>query len=205
MIIRSGNADTLATVDPTSNALHHTDYDLLGHSMCSKRTYAACTISGQTAAWNTAAPALCLYGAIQGVSGTVIRIQRVLVCATVSTATQYIEVGLLWDSNPPPMVFDNPLTPVPYDSTSQPSVVANVGTFLGASVTTSANVLMSINQFVPLSTSTIVNRFFDFDLRRKSENSAIVLRNPLETLEVAQITAGTNVPTFTLMFVWTEE
>jgi hypothetical protein len=202
--IQSGATSDLLTVDSVSKAARVTFYDTRGNAVAQKATYAACTTAKTAVAAGTTTPYAALYG-----SGTkTIRVQRIVVCATIATTNAYVDLVVAKRTAAISGGTKTDLTQVALDSNNSAGTANIAGIYTAAPTAgTGGGIIAAQLQFVPITgTAALCPAVFDFDWRFRDESEAPVLRGTAQGVEVSFGTSiATNQPTLTVMFLWTEE
>lgn len=202
--VQSGASSDLWTIDATSKAGRVTIYDARGNAICQKATYAACTTAKTAVAAGTTTPYAALYG-----SGTkTLRVQRIVVCATIATTAAYVDLVVAKRTGAISGGTKTDLTQVALDSGNAAATANIAGIYTAApSAGSGGGIIAAQMQFVPITgTAALGPAIFDFDWRFRDESEAPVLRGTAQGVEVSFGTSiATNQPTLTVMFLWTEE
>lgn len=200
--IKSGASADKLTIDPTSKAARVTLYDARGNLMGQKATYAA-AVTAKTAVFAGTAPFLALYGS----ASKVIRVQRILVTATVATAAVYGDLVVRLRTATISGGTKTDLTQVATDQNNPAATAAICGLYTAAPTAgTGGGPIAAMSAYCPITaTAALGPGFYDFDWRHRWETEAPVLRGTGQGVEVAFGTTPTNAPTVVAAIWWTEE
>lgn len=200
--IKSGVDSTKLTIDSTSKAARVTLYDARGNLMGQKATYAAST-SVKTAVAVGTTPIFALFGS----ATKTIRVQRLLIAATVGTTAVYGDLIIFLRTASITGGTKTDLTQVATDQNNAAPTANICGIYTAAPTAgTGGGPIASLLQYCPVTgTPALGPGIFDFDWRERWETEAPVLRGVAQGIEAAFGTTTTNAPTITATVWWTEE
>lgn len=210
MIISDYQSGVPATVGSVSQALRVSPYSDLGKPKTQKWTYCF-SDSLKRLMGNSNLNTFMLIGG----EGKIVRLQRLVICATMATASAYLDQGIrkYKDFGTPSLSTIASARAVPLDSIAPGPksffYIATAGvtlTNVPASDVWTAQPICGANQFLPL-TATPANGTakWDYDFRFKDESEAPTLRGPREALGLYYQTTSGNTPTHTIWATYTEE
>lgn len=211
-IIQSGDSSSssLLTVDPTSKALRGSKYDNIGGNIgaIGQRAAYCASVTSKTNLSTGGGTFFAIYGS----STRIIRVQRILIFATLATTAAYLEVDIINRFNRDLAFTTVPnlaLTQVPTDSNNPPGsacLCAMWGAASAPTVGTGGGTIASKNQFAPVTGTPVrAPAVYDFDWRRQDEAQAPRLHGVTQGLEAAFGAAPATAPSVTCSVWWTEE
>lgn len=200
--IKSGASSDKLTIDPASKAARVSLYDSRGNYYGQKASYGAGT-TARTAVFAGTGTVVAVYGS----ATKVIRVQRVLICATVATAAVYGDMVCYKRTSSISGGTKTDLTQTPFDSTSGAATMNICGIYTADPTEgTGGGVIATQMAFCPITgTPALGPAQYDFDWRNGGECECPVLRGTAEGLEFRFGTTTTNAPTLTASVWWTEE
>lgn len=178
-------------------------YDLRGVYRGQKVTYSAASPTAFSAA-STTAP----FATITASATKTIRLQRVVVTATVATAAVYGTVALRKISAAPTGGTAVTLTQVPFISTSSAGSAALCQYYTSAPTAgTLVGTVASQMAFLPLTgTAALGVPTFTFDFANESEmETPTLVAGTTQGFELGFGVSVANAPSITVTFIWTEE
>lgn len=201
-IIQSGAGSAQLIIDETSKAARVSSYDLRGNYIGQKVTYSASVTAKTAVAAGTG-----VFFAIYGSSTKIIRVQKIVVAATVATAAVYGDIICFKRTAAISGGTKTDLTQVAMDSTSGSATASIVGLYTVAPTAgTGGGVIASQQAFMPITgTPAIDINPVVFDWSTRNEIESPVLRGTTQGLELSFGTTPTNAPTVTVFVIWTEE
>jgi hypothetical protein len=147
------------------------------------------------------------FGQLFGSSTKIIRIQKVIIHATVGTAAVYGDVIVTKRAAIGSGGTMTAIVPVAKDSNSGATTVTSPGIFTGAPTAgTGGGVVAVKTAFCPI-TGTVASGpgEYVFNFANESEQEPVVLRTAAEGIELSFATTPTNAPTVTFSIEYTEE
>lgn len=202
-IIKSGATSDQLTIDPISKALRNTPYDLNGNKLVGLATFLASVAPTATTAGTAG-----VIANIIGSASKTIRVYRIFVLGTIATTAAECRLNLAKRVTTNATVGTSAaITPIALDSTDVATATANYWSVVGT-VGTGGGVLETRGALLPLvASATLAPGTFAFDCPQlyTGETKPWILRGITQSLEVTQVTAPANVPTFAVSILFSED
>lgn len=201
--IRSSTTTDELIIDPTSKAARVTPYDTAGNKLLGLATFVAAVAPTAT----TAGTAGVVFNIIGSATKT-IRVYRIALVGTVATTAAEIRLNLAKRVTTTATVGTSAaITPIALDSANTATATANYWSVVGT-VGTGGGVVDTKGALLPVIASATIgaaNIIFDCPQIGSNEPSPYILRGVLQSLEITQVTAPANAPSFSVACWFSED
>lgn len=202
-VIKSGATTDQWSIDPTSKAGRMTPYSTSGVPLVGVSSFVAAVVPTAT----TAGAAGVIFNIVGSATKTV-NVYRIVISGSIATAAQELRFNLFKRVTTNATVGTSAaITPLALDSTDIATATANYWSVVGT-VGTGGGILETAGTLLPIAASaTIPSGTVVFNCPQISsrELKPWVLRGTGQSLEITQVTAAANVPTFAVACYFTED